>query len=114
MSNSRIAECVVCAVLMLASSLTASPQPESGLRPSQTVLLYADSFEGNVDLVYGDEIVYAGFKMAEETGLTGQEELEASGSIGNISDLARVDIYLPKKGNGKMAVVCPGGDAYIC
>lgn len=109
MSNSRIAECVVCAVLMLASSLTASAQPESGLRPSQTVLLYADSFEGNVDLVYGDEIVYAGFKMAEETGLTGQEELEASGSIGNISDLARVDIYLPKKGNGKMAVVCPGG-----
>ena len=96
-------------VLMTAAVMTASAQPKTKLRPSQTVLLYADSFEGNTDPVYSDEIVYAGFEMAEKTGLTGPEEIQASGNITNISDLARVDIYLPKKGNGQMVVVCPGG-----
>ena len=82
-------------VLMTAAVMTASAQPKTKLRPSQTVLLYADSFEGNTDPVYSDEIVYAGFEMAEKTGLTGPEEIQASGNITNISDLARVDIYLP-------------------
>lgn len=109
MSNSRIFKCVAAAVLMTAAVMTASAQPKTKLRPSQTVLLYADSFEGNTDPVYSDEIVYAGFEMEEKTGLTGPEEIQASGNITNISDLARVDIYLPKKGNGQMVVVCPGG-----
>lgn len=84
-------------------------QPVAGLKPSQTVLLYADSFEGNIDPVYGKEIIYAGFRMNEANGLTGPETINERGILRNVSDLARVDLYFPKKPNGQMVVVCPGG-----
>ena len=84
-------------------------QPKSDLRPDETVLLYADSFEGNVDPVYGEKISYAGFTMEKENGLTGPETMPANGNLGNISKLARLDLYFPKKPNGQMVVVCPGG-----
>ena len=84
-------------------------QPNSDLRPDETVLLYADSFEGNVDPVYGEKISYAGYTMEKENGLTGPETMPANGNLGNISKLARLDLYFPKKPNGQMVVVCPGG-----
>ena len=84
-------------------------QPKSDLRPDETVLLYADSFEGNVDPVYGEKISYAGYTMEKENGLTGPETMPANGNLGNISKLARLDLYFPKKPNGQMVVVCPGG-----
>ena len=84
-------------------------QPNIKLRPDETVLFYADSFDGNVDPVYGSKIVYAGYKMAEANKLKGPETITSSGQIGNISDLARCDIYFPKKPNGQMVVICPGG-----
>ena len=90
-------------------SISASAQPVAGLNPSQTVLLYADSFEGNIDPVYGKEIIYGGFRMKECNGMTGPETINARGMLGNVSDLARVDLYFPKKPNGQMVVVCPGG-----
>jgi hypothetical protein len=43
-----------CGLLCAAFSLLA--QPKSDLRPDETVLLYATSFEGNVDPVYGEKI----------------------------------------------------------
>ena len=87
----------------------ADAQPNTKLRPDETVLLYADSFEGNVDPVYGRTIRYAGFEMAEDNKLTGPEKVPANGNIGNINSLARLDLYFPKKPNGQMLVVCPGG-----
>ena len=57
---------------LAAAILTATvafAQPNSNLRPNETVLLYADSFEGNVDPVYGEKISYAGFTMEKENGL---------------------------------------------
>ena len=56
---------IICTLAVIA----ASAQPNSKLRPQETVLLYADSFEGNIDPVYGDKISYAGFKMKEANGL---------------------------------------------
>ena len=97
----------VAAVLFTATITFA--QPNSDLRPDETVLLYADSFEGNVDPVYGKEIIYGGFKTQESNGLTGPETMPANGNLGNISKLARIDLYFPKKPNGQMVVVCPGG-----
>jgi acetyl esterase/lipase len=97
---------------LAAAILTATvafAQPNSNLRPNETVLLYADSFEGNVDPVYGEKISYAGFTMEKENGLTGPETMPANGNLGNISKLARLDLYFPKKPNGQMVVVCPGG-----
>ena len=67
-----------------------------GLKPSQTVLLYADSFEGNVDPVYGEEIIYAGFEMQEPNGPTGPETIDDKGTLKNVSDLARLDLYFPE------------------
>ena len=97
------------ASILILASTSAFAQPVSGLKPSQTVLLYADSFEGNIDPVYGKEIVYGGFRMKESNGLTGPETINERGILRNVSDLARVDLYFPKKPNGQMVVVCPGG-----
>lgn len=91
------------------SAAVAFAQPNSDLRPDETVLLYADSFEGNVDPVYGEKISYAGYTMEKDNGLTGPETMPANGNLGNISKLARIDLYFPKKPNGQMVVVCPGG-----
>lgn len=97
------------ASVLILGHVLVSAQPVAGLKPSQTVLLYADSFEGNIDPVYGKEIVYAGFRMNEANGLTGPETINERGILRNVSDLARVDLYFPKKPNGQMVVVCPGG-----
>ena len=99
---------IVSAVAIFTAVLAVA-QPNSKLRPDETVLLYADSFEGNSDPVYAKKITYAGFTMEKENGLTGPEAIPANGNIGNISGLARFDLYFPKKPNGQMVVVCPGG-----
>ena len=98
---------ILCA--LVAGALLADAQPNTKLRPDETVLLYADSFDGNLDPVYGKTVKYAGFKMEEDNGLTGPEKVPASGNISNINRLARIDLYFPKKPNGQMVVVCPGG-----
>ena len=95
--------------LLLLAPFFAMAQQVTGLKPSQTVLLYADSFEGNIDPVFGKEIIYGGFKTQESNGLTGPETINERGILKNVSDLARVDVYFPKKPNGQMVVVCPGG-----
>ena len=100
---------VFIAGLMMLAPIMSTAQQLTGLKPSQTVLLYADSFEGNIDPVYGKEIVYGGFEMQESNGLTGPETINGKGILRNVSDLARVDLYFPKKPNGQMVVVCPGG-----
>ena len=97
------------ASILVLASISANAQQVKGLKPAQTVLLYADSFDGNIDPVYGKEIIYAGFKMQEANGLTGPETINEKGILRNVSDLARVDLYFPKKPNGQMVVVCPGG-----
>ena len=94
--------------LMLAF-ISAFAQPKTNLRPDETVLLYADSFDGNIDPVYGKTISFANFKMEFDNKLTGEETVPANGNIGNINKLARIDLYFPKKPNGQMIVVCPGG-----
>lgn len=97
------------ASILILAPFIATSQPVAGLKPSQTVLLYSDSFEGNIDPVYGKEIIYGGFEMKETNGLTGPETIDERGILRNVSDLARVDLYFPKKPNGQMIVVCPGG-----
>lgn len=100
---------LLCVLGLCAGTSVSSAQPNTKLRPDETVLLYADSFDGNVDPVYGEKISYAGFEMAEANGLKGPEDIPANGNIGNISDLARIDLYFPKNPNGQMIIVCPGG-----
>ena len=99
---------IATAAAMLAA-VAVFAQPNTKLRPDETVLLYADSFEGNIDPVFGKTIKYAGFDMKEDNKLSGPEKIPANGNIGNINKLARFDLYFPKKPNGQMIIVCPGG-----
>ena len=78
------------AAFMAAPSVYSSAQSICKLKPTMTVLLYPDGQE-------------------ESNGIIEPEWNDETGRIGNISDSARVDIYLPKKCNGQMVVVCPGG-----
>ena len=97
---------IATAAAMLAA-VAVFAQPKSELRPHETVLLYADSFEGTTDPVYGKIISSAGFEMTEDNKLTGPEDIPANGNIGNISRLARVDLYFPAEPNGQMALSVP-------
>ena len=99
---------IATAAAMLAA-VAVFAQPNTKLRPDETVLLYADSFDGNVDPVYGKTISYAGFEMTDDNKLSGKENVPANGNLSNISKLARIDLYFPKKPNGQMVIVCPGG-----
>ena len=93
-----------------AQSPAGAQTPPCKLRPDETVYLYAASNEAQtVDPVYGKKTTYAGFEMKEANGLTGPETLSETGNLGNINDLARFDLYFPKKPNGQMLIVCPGG-----
>ncbi len=97
---------IICASLALCQAFA---QPASKLRPNETVLLYASELNGCQDHVIGKVIKSAGFEMAEENGLSGAEKEWWSGGLTNISSTARFDLYFPKKPNGQMIVVCPGG-----
>lgn len=103
----KIKTILTVATLLIGASVFA--QPNTDLRPDETVLLYADSFEGNIDNVYGEKLTFAGFEMKVDNGLTGPEKLTDLGNLSNVSSLARVDLYFPKKPNGQMIVICPGG-----
>ena len=77
-------------------------QPNTKLRPSQTIRLYPQGQSVNVGLPEAGGPI-------ESNGLSGDETLTDSGNLGNIGDEARFDLYFPKKANGQMVVVCPGG-----
>lgn len=93
----------------LMASASAYSQPGTKLKPDETVLLYSGSLTENADPVTGKKITSANFKMKESNGLEGAESIPANGNIGNINKDARFDLYFPKKPNGQMVIVCPGG-----
>lgn len=82
-------------------------QPKISLRPSMTVLLYPKGQAA------GEGIVENGVKITngpkEDNGLRGEETNTDSGSRRNVGDEARMDFYFPKKGNGQMVIMTPGG-----
>ena len=90
------------AAFMAAPSVYAGAQSVCRLKPSMTILLYPEGQTVSSGLTEDGNP-----KTSNE--LTGPEWTDETGRIGNISDSARIDIYLPKKGNGQMIIVCPGG-----
>ena len=109
---------IACAALAggILFSATGSAQPASPntkLRPDRTVLLYQENPVKISDPVQGKTIEALGLEMKDANGLSGAETMNDEGNIGNISDLARFDLYFPKKPNGQLAVVCPGGGYVI-
>lgn len=88
-------------------------QPKIKLRPDETVLLYGENLVDNIDPVVGAKVTSAGFEKTCDNGMSGVETLPPNGNLGNINDNARFDLYFPKKPNGQMVVVCPGGGYWI-
>lgn len=99
----------VAGILAFASAQSIQAQPNTRLRPDETVLLYGDRLIDNTDPVVAGKIISAGYRMEESNELQGPEEINEYGNIGNINVNARFDLYFPKKPNGQMVIVCPGG-----
>ena len=97
------------ACMMIAAMNTSDAQPGTKLRPDKTVFLYRDTPAETNDIVIGKETEALGLEMKVVNGLSGDETIRENGNIGNISDNARFDLYFPKKPNGQMVIVCPGG-----
>lgn len=92
--------------ILLSAAFMAAPsvyaQSICKLEPSMSILLYPEGQDSSLGLPETE-----GPKVSN--GITEPEWRDETGRIGSISDSARVDIYLPKKCNGQMVVVCPGG-----
>ena len=97
------------ACMVIAAMNTSDAQPGTKLRPDKTVFLYRDTPAETNDIVIGKETEALGLEMKVVNGLSGDETIRENGNIGNISDNARFDLYFPKKPNGQMVIVCPGG-----
>lgn len=90
------------AALLSVCATSAAQEPNTKLRPAFTVKLYPEGQSVNLGLPEAGGPI-------ESNGLSGDETLTDSGNLGNIGDNARMDLYFPKKANGQMVVVCPGG-----
>ncbi|MDE5956383.1 MAG: alpha/beta hydrolase [Bacteroidales bacterium] len=95
------------AVLMAAPGIFCTAQPSCKLKPSKTILLYPEgqNSEKGLEEARGPK-ASNGFSKPEHTD-------PSCGNISYIADDARIDLYFPKKPNGQMVVVCPGGGYWI-
>lgn len=75
--------------------------------PDRTVYLYPlgqDKDQGIVE----DGVAVTGGPVVS-TGDVGPEKVTEAGFIWNVSDSARIDLYIPERCNGQMVIACPGG-----
>ena len=73
-------------------------------RPTATVLLYP---RGQYRLFSNEEKGF--YDYGRRNGAKGYEIAQKNGFIANVSDSARIDLYIPAKRNSQMVVVIPGG-----
>ena len=105
----NIISMIAMAIIGTATGENTFCQPNTKLRPDKTVFLYQKETKTISDPVQGKVTEALGLEMTENNGLTGAENIPENGNIGNISEDVRFDLYFPKKPNGQMVVVCPGG-----
>ena len=75
--------------------------------PTKTVYLYPMGQNVDQGIVENGVAVTQGPKVSN--GLEGPEQAAKWGFVNNVTDSARVDIFLPEHPNGQMIVSCPGG-----
>lgn len=75
--------------------------------PTKTVYLYPDGQGSNQGIVEDGVAVTQGPLVSN--GLEGPEKAGKWGSISNVTDSARIELYFPEKPNGQMVITCPGG-----
>ncbi len=91
----------------LLGGICATAQPNCKLRPSQTLLLYPEG--QNVD----KGLAEAQGPLASNGNTAEMENIAENGNISYMGDKARLELYFPKKPNGQMVIVCPGGGYWI-
>lgn len=109
-----IATMAVLAALVTPASAQKSKTvtPKTDLKPTQTVQLYPRWSEPLTILEGKKSEMNAANtgKVKVSNRLSGPEAMDQFGRITNVTDSsARIELYIPKKCNGKMVIVCPGG-----
>lgn len=102
------------AVAFAAMSFPLLAQPNIALRPDRTVFFYAKDANAAVSAVKDDpviarNVVALATPVQNPTTPSGPETIDKSGTMANVAEYARMDIYRPKDPNGQMVIVCPGG-----
>ena len=82
-------------------------RPGIEISPTKTVFLYPQGQNVNQGIVEEGVAVTQGPLVSN--GLEGPETADEWGGIQNITDSARIDIFIPEKPNGQMVITCPGG-----
>ncbi len=85
---------------------TAVAQPKTKLRPDRTLLLYPQGQNVDQGIVENGKAITLG--PGESNEITLEEEIPENGNISNITQ-PTIDLYFPKKPNGQLVVVVPGG-----
>lgn len=107
----RVYDFLLCtaAVCLCLSCSVRNEDPAQGMtQPVETVHLYPKGQNSDAGIVEDGVAVTLG--PAESNQIDTVEFFwDADGSLNNVSDSARIEIYLPEHRNGIMLVVCPGG-----
>lgn len=94
---------MLCACLMVGGIDAAAAKPKKELKPAQTILLYPEGQAAGKGLPEAEGPIVS-------NGYTADKEVRAeNGNLTCTGDNARMEIYTPKKPNGQMVIVCPGG-----
>lgn len=89
------------------AAIAVSAQPNCKLRPSQTLLLYPEG--QNVD----KGLPETQGPLASNGNTADMETIAENGNITYLGDNARMELFFPKKPNGQMVIVCPGGAYWV-
>lgn len=93
---------VMVAALLAATISVSAERPQAKLKPSQTVFLYPEGQNSHKGLPET-------FGPLESNGFTKEQAVDPDGRISYTGDKASFDLYFPKKPNGQMVIICPGG-----
>ena len=99
----RLISIISCTAALFFSAAAAFAQPNCKLQPSQTLMLYPEGQNSDKGLEGAQGPIVSNGYTAD------MEVMNDKGNIGKIGDNARIDLYFPKKPNGQMVIVCPGG-----
>lgn len=103
----KLITAILCAGALIMSTVQADAQPNCKLRPDQTILLYPEG--QNVD----KGLPEAQGPLASNGNTAELESIAENGNISYMGDKARLELFFPKKPNGQMIIVCPGGGYWI-
>lgn len=94
---------MICAGVLCTGAFVTQAQNRCKVKPDQTLLLYP---EGQLS----DKGLEGASGPLKSNGHTSDKEVEAeNGNLTLVGDNARIELFFPKKPNGQMVLICPGG-----